>query len=130
MLSRVALVCALLSLAGCGAPAAYDISGTVTFEGVPIERGEISFVPTAPGQSPDGGPIEQGQFRLAVKPGDKIVQIRASRPLPAEKQDNPTMGLLYEDYIPAEFNSASQLRATIGPGGQTQFTFHLQPTGK
>lgn len=119
-----------LLLAGCGGPVTYDVSGTVTFDGVPVEKGEISFVPTEKGQSSDGGQIEQGRFRLSVKPGSKIVQIRASRPLPPEKQDNPTMGLLYEDYIPAEFNSDSTLKEEIGPGGKTNFTFDLKSSAE
>jgi len=118
-------VLGLLVLAGCGGEKRYEVTGTVSFDGQPVERGEISFDPTEPGKAPEGGPIVEGRFRVNVSSGKKIVRIRGSRPLPPEQQDNPEMGLLYEDYIPAQHNTESTREVEIGPGGQREFTFEL-----
>jgi len=116
----------LLVLAGCGGERRYELTGTVTYGGQPVERGEISFDPTEPGEAPEGGPILDGRFRVEVGPGKKIVRIRGSRPLPPEQQDSPEMGLLYEDYIPARHNTESTREVEITPGGQREFTFDLR----
>lgn len=120
-----AMVCLL---GGCGesGPRRYDISGTASFDGVPIEKGEISFVPSDPSMPPEGGAIENGQFRFQALAGPKTVQIRGSRPLPPERQDNPEMGLLYEDFIPATFNTSSTLQAEVTSSGGNTFTFDLK----
>lgn len=124
----VLLVGVLLPVAGCRdqGPQRYEVSGTASFDGVPIERGEISFAPVDLQQSPDGGVIENGKFKFQALAGAKTVRIRASRALPAERQDNPEMGLLYEDYIPAQFNSSSTLTANVTSSGANVFTFDLK----
>jgi hypothetical protein len=113
---------------GCSSDNRLDVSGTATFDGVAVERGEISFIPRE-GGSPDGGVIEQGKFQFAAKPGEKRVEIRASRPVPTERQSNPEMGLMYEDYIPARYNTATTLTATVSPDGERvyEFTMSTQP---
>lgn len=123
------LVAGAVSISGgCGGGVArYDVSGTVTYDGQPVERGEISLVPDDPAQAPEGGTIESGRFRLQATAGPKTVQIRGSRPLPPERQDNPQMGLLYEDYIPARYNRESTLKAEVAPRGPNVFTFELTP---
>lgn len=119
---------ALCLVLGCGekGPQRYEVSGTATFDGAPIEKGDISFEPTDKSQAPDGGVIENGKFKFAAQAGSKLVQIRASRPLPPERQDNPEMGLLYEDYIPAQFNSSTTLKAEVTATGPNTFTFDLK----
>ena len=118
-----------LVLAGCGSDKPrYEVTGTVTFNGAPIETGSISFVPSDPAQPPDAGPIENGRYRVKASPGSKRVQVRASRPLPADRQDPKSeMGLLYEDYIPAQFNTASKLTAEVTAAGPNKFSFDLKP---
>jgi hypothetical protein len=116
---------ALLLTAGCGGEPRYEVSGTVTFDGVAVERGEISFDPVDPGRAPEGGPIEGGRFAVEMTAGKKIVRIRGSRKLPPERQDNPEMGPLYEDYIPAAHNTESTRQVEITPGGDNEFTFDL-----
>jgi hypothetical protein len=125
----VLLVAMVLMGAGCDrGPRRYAVSGTVTFDGQPVERGEVSLVPDVAAQAPEGGPIEAGRFQFQALAGKKTVRIRGSRPLPPERQDNPEMGLLYEDFIPARYNRESTLIVEVTPGGKNVFTFDL--TGK
>jgi hypothetical protein len=116
----------LSSSAGCGGGVPrYDVSGTVSFDGQPVERGEVSLIPDDPAQPPEGGLIESGRFRFQATAGPKTVQIRGSRPLPPERQDNPDMGLLYEDFIPARYNRESTLKAEVKPRGSNVFDYQL-----
>ncbi len=63
----------LAGVAGCGesGPAKYSVAGFVTYEGQPVEKGEISFVP-AEGGAPDGGTIEKGKFSFRTTKGKKL----------------------------------------------------------
>ena len=119
-----------VSLMGCGGgPVTYEVTGTVSYEGEPVETGEISFIPVESGEAPDGGIIQGGRFAFQAKPGPKRVEIRASRPLPAERQSDPEMGLLYEDYLPAEFNTESRLEAEVSSSNR-EFNFALSEGGE
>jgi hypothetical protein len=117
---------ASLALAGCGGRETFDVTGKVTFDGVAVEKGEISFIPTDGPAAADGGVIENGTFAFAAKPGTKRVEIRASRPLPPEKQTNPEMGLMYDDYIPAMYNRESTLTAEVSADGERTYSFDLK----
>lgn len=111
---------------GCGGQQrTYEVSGTVTFDGAPVEKGEISFVPLDAGRAPSAGVIAGGTFHVRATAGPKRVEIRAARPLPAKRQSEPEMGPLYEDYLPAQFNSASKLTADVLPDTANEFHFDL-----
>ena len=125
MLIAELATCCISGCGGGGIPR-YEVSGKVTFNGTPVEKGEISFVPDKPGMAPDGGVIEKGEFRFAATEGKKTVQIRASRPIPGQRPGNSDMGPLYEDYIPAQFNRQSKLTAEVTAGGENEFTFDLK----
>jgi hypothetical protein len=65
---------ALPLLSGCGDDGfgrRYSVSGTVSHKGEPIERGRITFTPTAPDGRPASGEIREGSYELTtVNPGD------------------------------------------------------------
>lgn len=113
-----------LSLAGCGAggPKTYTVTGIVSFDGQPVEDGEILFIPAEKHFGPDAGKIVNGAFRFAAKAGVKRVEIRAARDVPGKRTP---MGPVREDYIPAGYNSQSQLTATVDPVGKNHFEFPL-----
>ena len=111
---RVFCLCSLggllFPLAGCGprGPRVYDVSGTATFDGKPIENGDIIFL-AADGQvSPDAGKIVDGKFQVRVKEGSKKVEIRATKEI-----GRTSMGALYDDYIPSKYNGQTTLTAQI-----------------
>ena len=56
---------------GCGSSAkdTCAVSGTVTWNGKPLPEGTILFVSEDGTGVPDPGKIEEGKFRLQVKPG-------------------------------------------------------------
>ena len=115
---------------GCGsrtAPDTYQVSGVVTFDGVPIEKGDIIFRPTDGKVGADAGVITAGKFFFRSKPGTKTVQIAAPREVPG----TTTTGLdgkptpVYEQYIPARYNEKSTLSAEVQKSGGNDFRFEL-----
>lgn len=67
----------LVIWAGCGkSSGGVTVSGTVTFDGRPVEEGYVTFSP-ADGKGPArGGPIKDGKFTVTdVMPGEKIVSV-------------------------------------------------------
>jgi len=62
--------------AGCGGGSSAVVSGTVTYDGQPVENGTITLLPED-GKGPSaGGQINGGRYRVeGVTPGRKIVRI-------------------------------------------------------
>lgn len=65
-------------IAGCGGGSGSVVTGTVTYEGEPVAKGQITFTP-ADGKGPiAGGEIVAGKYRVTdLAPGQKLVQITA-----------------------------------------------------
>ncbi len=118
----------LLTLAGCGGdgPRQYQVTGSVTFDGQPIEQGEIRFMPTEAGGTPYAGAIANGKFECKVTEGQKRVEISATREAPTPAPDGLPN---YVSYIPEEYNTQSTLTAEVKPGGDNTFTFDLKSQG-
>ena len=111
---------------GCGGEQGMqEVSGTVTYNGQPVDRGEIRLISLEAGESTDAGVIIAGRFSFLASGGTRRVEIRGSRPLPAVEQTEPEMGLMYEDYIPAQFNTQSTLSAEIGEDDSHELRFDL-----
>ncbi len=67
---------ASVSLAGCGSggPVMGRVSGTVSYQGKPIPKGSITFVPTDGTRPSATGTIENGAYTLqTTEPGDGAV---------------------------------------------------------
>jgi hypothetical protein len=81
-LAGVGLAVFALAAAGCGGNVA-TVSGTVTYEGQPVGKGAITFLP-ADGIGPvAGGPIADGHFTVdGMTPGPKVVQVVAVKLVP------------------------------------------------
>ncbi|WP_146119377.1 hypothetical protein [Blastopirellula marina] len=116
---------------GCGptGPQRYPVSGTVTFDGTPVEEGEVIFYSTEPGGHPDAGHIADGKFAFDSLPGLKRVEITATRegsPLKMKTGIEPgEMVPKVEQYLPARFNRETELEATVDPSGSNDFKFAL-----
>ena len=126
---RLLLVLGCVLWVGCtgGGPATYPATGTATFDGRPIPEGDIVFVSVDQSTPPAAGKIQQGAFRVDVPAGAKKVEIRASR---MEKLPEGQAGAMGEtemmvDYIPARYNSQTELTAEVKPGEKNEFSFTL-----
>jgi hypothetical protein len=116
----------LLAAAGCGTRdlPRYAVTGTVTFEGEPVPKGDVQLLPLAAPRGPDATRITAGQFATRSIAGKHRVEIRALRPLPGGQLDG--FGLpATEAYIPARYNESSELEVEVTPAGPNDFRFDL-----
>lgn len=113
---------------GCGpaGPKTYKVSGTVTFDGQLVESGEIILLDPAEVEPPVAGPIVNGEFDFASTAGVKRVEIRASR----DTGKMGPLGPVFDEYIPARYNSDSHLKEEVVPGGKNRFELKLEATAR
>ena len=120
----------LLFVPGCGSepfPRA-AVKGKVTFDGQPISKGTILFVPTG-GNSEGAASAEilEGNYQLPRRQGPAVgthqVQVLAMRNNGKIEAGPPhPPGTLVEDiqqYIPARYNHQSELKEELKPGENT-----------
>lgn len=121
----------LIALIGCGkesGPEKVSVSGTVSFDGTPVEDGEIIFEPTD-GRTPFAGKITAGKFSTMVLPGEHKVRITATRDDPSKTIPGIEPGTTVKakkQYIPVNYNKTTELIRNVGDDG-AEFTFDLKP---
>lgn len=105
----------------------YPLSGKVTFNGEPVDRGNISFLPMDPDkQRVAGGKIEDGTYSFAeeygANAGQYKVEIRWEKKTGEKFTDAfGNVDDVRVEAIPSEFNTASTLTADIGAGKTYDF---------
>ena len=117
---------------GCGDTPRQSLEGTVTVDGRPLAEGMIQFrpLPGTPGPTA-GNKIRDGRFSIASERGTFSgkfrVEITAKREtgqkVPDELSD--TMVDQFEQYLPARYNSQSELVAEVTDTGPNEFQFEL-----
>lgn len=109
--------CLTALAAGCGnsGQKLHKVSGKVTFEGEPVQEGQVVFKRTTD-QKEWSGAIKSGSYELNCEEGDMKVQIVASKTIegkfdttsnPGHKEPLRTM------YIPKKYNSETTLTAKV-----------------
>ncbi|HVW03043.1 MAG TPA: hypothetical protein VHB77_21965 [Planctomycetaceae bacterium] len=121
----------LLAAGGCSrqsGPRLYPVTGTVSFDGKPVEEGDIIFS-AMDGSHSAGGKIEGGSYSLEAAAGKYKVQILAMRDIPGEiREDNPGEKIqAREQYIPDQYNGQTTLEANVEPGSKADINFDLKP---
>jgi hypothetical protein len=119
--------------AGCGnndGPAAVPVSGTVTYQGKPVTKGSVQFIPEV-GRGAFGV-IVDGQFVLSTYgnydgaiPGKHKVAVISSEPDSKKRKDGDTA----EKYlIPQRFASpdSSGVEVDVPPQGNRNVTIELK----
>lgn len=129
------LVAAIVSaaVAGCGwrNDGRYQVTGSVFFDGQPLDHGDITFKPADRSQGAVGGQIKAGAFALRCPPGAARVEINASRIVPRKAGAGGTGGLPDDprdsvvEFIPRRSNAESVLEATIEPHHRNVADFRL-----
>ncbi len=121
-LAPIVLVLAAVA-AGCSRSDLVEVSGAVAWKGQPVETGEIVFLPANKSIAPAAGRIRGGRYKLLSKPGKMRVEIQAVRK--TGKRD-PREGFeITELYIPAKYNSNSELAAEVDAEGKNEINFQL-----
>ncbi|MBA4107898.1 MAG: hypothetical protein C0485_19370 [Pirellula sp.] len=106
---------------GCSGSGGAGVTGKVTYNGAPVEKGSIAFHPVASG-TPFGAPVENGEFKAEkATPGKYRTLVRGMRtdakpPTREEAGDGPLTPSL--DYI-AEDAAGNSQEVEIAGNGQT-----------
>jgi hypothetical protein len=112
------------------------VSGTVTLDGKPFEKGTIQFTPAATstqGAAVQGGAmIEAGKYSISrdrgLVPGTYQVAIfSGGTGKPAIGPNGPVTGgpAPAREQIPPKYNAQSTLKAEVKKGGPNNFPFEL-----
>ena len=112
----------VLLTAGCGrsGPTVYQVSGTATCDGKPIEQGNVIFRPLNKDLGPEGGAIKDGRFEAKAKEGRNKVEITALKII-GHMGDTP----MTANFIPARYNEKSELEVEVSSDNKT-FEFDVQ----
>lgn len=127
---------ALMLVSGCDrgpadAPPRVVVTGEVTWEGTPVSKGTIRFIPHPDQDLPVAGAvIRDGRFHADNKGGVPVgrhrVEITAVRPAEDVSLEEVTDAIPEEQYLPAKFNTDSELELEIKQGaGSLEQNFHL-----
>jgi hypothetical protein len=112
---RFALVSVIVCLWGCNSePRDYPVRGTVSYQGKPVEEGEIVFS-DATGTAPSAhGLIKAGHYELRATPGAKKVRITATKETGKILEGGMGVQIAERvDLIPAQYNSETTLTRTV-----------------
>ena len=126
---QYAVVLALLAFSfftfGCSTkkPDGVRLSGVVTLDGEPLEKGSIDFYQEQIDQS-FSSVIRNGKYETFAKPGEMTVRITAFRQagtkprndFPGDTAEDPVL----ESIVPEQYNEKTTLKCLAGPGGGPQ----------
>lgn len=135
------LVVTAVLLSGCAREA--NVQGEVTYDGTPVGKGTITFLPADGKGVPAAASITDGKYAVRpIEPGPKLVQIEATRAVKfarsseemaqmaaqAKARGNASGLIDPADVIPRDAlgNNAA---VTVGAGQQTH-DFHLKKPAK
>ncbi len=121
----------MLSISGCSSGEAYHpISGTVLLDSQPLKKGVVTLFPSGSGTTV-GGEIIDGKFSLprdrGPTPGKYRVEIVAFKPSGKKEFDvdlNSQVDVELQ-YLPAKYNTKSELECNVEQGGKNEFEFKL-----
>lgn len=127
----------LVFLVGCGknGPPRAAVQGNVQFDGRPLPKGAIRFIPVEGTPGPETATeILAGKYQLAEVNGPPVgklrVEIRSSGRVPAElvseqAADKLSTYQLPRDPVPAQYNDRSSLSVEAVAGKINTFNFDL-----
>lgn len=121
----------VFGILGCGSGKSNDVvtvTGRVTVDEQPLEKGLIQFLPIDGKNGSTAGEIRQGEYALDVPIGNKRVEVTSPKVIGQKKAydtpESPVMDLL-EEQIPLEYNGQSLLKASVSRE-QKKFDFTLK----
>jgi hypothetical protein len=126
-----------LFLLGCDAGnGRIGLEGTVTLDGTPLDEGNIAFRPLPGTKGPTaGGSIKNGKYSVrsdeGLFPGSYRVDITASRKT-GKKTKDLLMNMMIdelEQFLPAKYNTKSELTAEVTDRGTNHINFDLHSEG-
>ena len=147
-LLRFTALAVVIGVVGCSksGPKYANVSGTVTYNGNPVEKGQITFA--SDGRPPTAADIVDGKYTGQAMVGSNRVSIVAYRkaakartlPASAEKQVKAYQQMYkspggsmpdaadpnQEDYIPDDYGKNSKQTRVVEAGVQNTFDFNIK----
>ncbi len=134
------LVISMALWLGCGGDAAgrIAITGTVTLDGAPLEKGNISFQPMEGAKTSSGAVVTGGNFSIprmkGLLPGKYRVEVNAAAPggggaaaADAPPGEGPPPS---KELVPPDWNEASKQTIDLKKEGPFKFSFEIATKGK
>jgi hypothetical protein len=110
----------LLGCGGDGSPKTYTVSGTVSYDGKPVDKGSILFRQVGGEGRGYSAEIKDGKYEVKLEAGEMSVTITGSRETGKMiKDENGETVPQVVMYIPKKYNDATTLKTTIKPESQT-----------
>lgn len=140
------IVALAFASSGCGSGDGLPrraVSGTVTLDGQPLEKGLITFMPAGQGgdSTSAAAEVSAGSFSVArdvgLVPGKYRVAVSVMKEVRAKgarkKQVDNATGEIVDDFdttatkesLPGRYNAQSELTADVTDGGPNEFSFPL-----
>jgi hypothetical protein len=149
-LARFTALAVAIGLVGCGkndgAPDFANVSGTVTYNSKPLDKGQITF--STDGRPPTAMDVVDGKFAGRAMVGSNKVAVAAFKKSSTERKLPETAKKQYaayqamnksggggnevmfdpgmEDYIPDEWGKESKQFRVIEAGGANNFQFEIK----
>ncbi len=126
----IAFLSAVALLSGCSTDPRLAVSGTVLFNGKPLDQGRIEFHPPGGKGNLSGAVIQEGRYHIpqatGLAPDTYEVRIfsydtkgvKASSDVPGEPGEG------FKERIARKYNLQSELKAEVKPG-KTTFDFSV-----
>ncbi len=122
LLPMLLLTVLTLLFSGCGGDGMTTVSGTLCWQGVPIQKGRIQFIPIDGKSAQTEAVVTDGKYSVKVPPGEKRIQIYAFEEGPERNvMDRGKVAGTIRDLkqiLPPEMNEKSQIQVTIRGGKQ------------
>lgn len=113
---------AAVLLGGCDGPSLYRVTGEVSWEGVPIEHGQITFLPEDGNLHPASVKIVNGRFEARVPAGWMKVEVHGQK----EFGYDPVMGQNKRGhFVSQEYNVHTVLTIEVQKHNDNVADFHL-----
>jgi hypothetical protein len=126
----------LLLMAGCG-PAIAPVSGKVTLDGKPLGNATVTFMPDSDAKNPGPGSQAktdaEGKYTLQLLTGERgailgkhVVSITAYEGDDGSVPSSAPTSVFRKAILDEKYNSKSELRFEVLPGGSTSADFKLE----
>lgn len=109
----------VLLFVGCQGERTADVTGTVTVDDKPLEKGSIAFVPADLKGQTAGGPITDGKYAVKVGLGTMKVEIRYPKVVGKKKDYDAPGGKFYDTYdesLPEKYHNETELKLDVQAG--------------
>jgi hypothetical protein len=119
----------LLTVVGCGGNSPISISGLVTVDDQPLDRGKVDFEPADGKGTTAAAVIRDGRYQCMAMPGGKKIRITGGKVVGQHPftPGNPASPMVEDikSLVPARYNTETTLSCEI-VRGTSSYDFKLQ----